>query len=638
MADALGPREFLDGVHGISDSRQPADLALTVARMLAAARLWPKGRDGIPGFLDQDRELTRADWLAIVDVLAKRWKAGKSRAENPFAVPTERPPAPPGALEQLRRLVLACVPQERGTPSVPTWLLHSVLDLSERRALFTLGIDPELRSFVVDVVAATPKMRAFCAYNSAADIALGLAAAGADVTLDIEQPDHATLCACLALAADLRLHVRRGDPLDLARADLQTPSLLPEIFDVAVVLPPFNARYAPQEADALGTSLPLPPSIESAGVTLALARGQNAAFCLLPPSFLFRVSKADQAFKERAIRDYRLDTIVGLPRGVFGYTSLAAALVIFRPDQISQTRGRKPHKVFMIDARGERDGAGTDGRVPEGLAAAIQKREITAVSVSVPVDAFVANDFNLSVERYVLSPEALRMRELASTTTAIPLDDLVELYRPQAIPGAKGDTSTSDNIAEVGVADIDEAGLVRSPTKLVAVTAEGVLQARRARLEPGDVVLVIKGSVGKVGFIREIPEGSTWLASQSFTILRLRRHALLADPRVLFRFLSSNLGLTTLQSFRVGSAVPGLQMADVRRLPIVIPDRRAQEIIANEVDELFALQDRIRQLRDELAERQSRMWPEGQNKAPRQSPGARPDEGKTRQLRRKTAS
>ncbi len=65
-----------------------------------------------------------------------------------------------------------------------------------------------------------------------------------------------------------------------------------------------------------------------------------------------------------------------------------------------------------------------------------------------------------------------------------------------------------------------------------------------------------------------------------------------------------------MQSLRVGSTVPGLQMADVRRLSVVIPDLSEQATIAEEVQALFALQDEITRLRSELVERQSKIWPE----------------------------
>jgi Transposase IS66 family len=53
-------------------------------------------------------------------------------------------------------------------------------------------------------------------------------------------------------------------------------------------------------------------------------------------------------------------------------------------------------------------------------------------------------------------------------------------------------------------------------------------------------------------------------------------------------------------------------MADVRRLAIVLPEREEQEAIARDVEGLFALQERIQELRSELASKEgglaNRRW------------------------------
>jgi type I restriction enzyme M protein len=613
LADS-NPPEFFDAIQAIAGSGDPFGLALTVARMLAAARLWPTSRDGVPGFLEQERELTNADWLAMVVALAKRWKAAPGRVVNPFDRPSEQLRVAPGAFERLRQMILGYLVHDGVTLSVPRWLLQSTLELARPRDLFVAGqpgADSNLRDLIVEIVGATPKTRVFCAYDAAADAALALAANGADVTLDTHS-QLAQVCECLALSNNLNLRVRHGDPLQLARADMATAPLLPDAYDASVVAPPFGTRHQVDDNDALGTGLPGPNSIEAAGVVLAIARGKKTAVCLLPPSFLFKSAKADQIFRERAIRDYGLDTVVGLPRGVLSSSTIAAALVVFKPSSASGSRSpKRSSEVLMVNGRGinVRGEWGVGKSSP--LASLIRSRESTKHSTSVSIDDLVANDFNLSVDRYVLEPEARRMRTLAAAATTAQLDDIVELYRPQAIPSNKGPASLHQlTLIEVGVADIDESGLVRFPSKEVMVAPEIDLQLRRARLEAGDVLLVIKGSVGKVGFVREVPRDATWVASQSFAILRLRQHTLVSDPRVLFRFLASGPGLASILSLRVGSTVPGLQMADVRRLPIVVPDKEKQRSVALEVEGLFRLQDQIQKLRSELWERQSLIWPE----------------------------
>jgi type I restriction enzyme M protein len=472
-------------------------------------------------------------------------------------------------------------------------------------------LDQNLCDLIVESIGATVKTRVFCAYEGATGIALDLAIGGADVSLDIHQERLSALCTCLALAGDLRLRVRQGDPFQLARADMSAASQLHDAYDVSVVVPPINKRHEPHDDDALGTGLPTPANSEAIGVTLALARASKLAMCLLPPNFLFRSSTTDKIFREHVIRKFGIDTIVGLPSGMFSGSMISSALLFFKPSAARGARSRNLPSVFMIDAREGWKRSAPDAGKLEALADLLRTHKPTDISVSVSIDDLAANNFDLSVGRYVLDPLAQRVRKVAADETLVSLEDLVELYRPQAIPSAKGTASAPElTLAEVGVADIDEAGLVRYPSKQLAMAQDVALQARRAHLESGDVLLVIKGSVGKIGFVRAIPEGTPWLASQSFAILRLRQHAPLKDPRILFRFLSSGLGQSYIRSICVGTAVPTLQMATVRRLMIVLPSPAEQESIAREVEGLFELQDQIQKLRADLAVTQGQIWPE----------------------------
>ncbi|HJU19295.1 MAG TPA: N-6 DNA methylase [Stellaceae bacterium] len=603
--------KFREALRAIGGSSDPMNLAMTVGRMLAAARLDPPGVDGETRFCDENRELTKPDWLAMLGVLSKQWGREHRRGESPFDRPAERPPERPGTLEQLRRLVLSWLRSEDATTKVPDWVLQSTLELAQPRDFFAGSLDPEVRDLIDDMVGVVGKSGSFfCAYGFSAGVALHIAATrGVSITLDVEQDGLASLCTCLGLAAGLRLQVRHGDPIKLARSDLAASPLLPDIsYDAAIVIPPFNMRRHESGDEALGTGLPALGSGETAGIILTVARAKRLGICLLPNSFLFKVTKADQIFKDRAIRDFNLETVIALPRGIFGGTSLPAAMVIFKPKSGS---ARKDGRVLMVDARGERDRqTGSRGRLPEGIGELLRTHEPTEISALVSLDEIAANDFNLSVERYVLEPAALRMRDLAAKATSVSLDDVAEFYRPQALPKALGPTLPKERFFEVGAANIDEVGLVRRPTKEVVVTAETIQHTRRARLERGDVLLVVKGSVGKVGFVRDVPDDDVWLASQSFVVLRLRRHGPLIDPRVLHRFLSSDLGRMTLQRLCVGITVPGLQMADVRRLQVMIPSIEEQNAIVRDVEALFDLQDRIEVMLEELGERQLRMWPD----------------------------
>jgi type I restriction enzyme M protein len=265
----------------------------------------------------------------------------------------------------------------------------------------------------------------------------------------------------------------------------------------------------------------------------------------------------------------------------------------------------------MVATLGERDGPAIGSGLTDGIGKVIRDHEITVNSSLVTIRDIAANDFVLQPERYIENPEAQRLRELEASSTLIPLEDLVEFLRPQAVRKAQDDDTVAATYIEVAVADLDEVGRVRRPTKQVSVSRDSVIQTRRALLKPADIILVIKGSVGKVGLVRDMPDDAetNWIASQSFVILRLRQRAPIQDPRVLFRYLSSPLGLAKLQNLSVGTTVPGLQMAALQRLSIAVPPIREQREIGRQMDELFAIQDQIDGLRAKVGERQQAIWP-----------------------------
>ena len=619
---AAGPGSGLD----------PNSIALTVAQMCVAARLLPaSGPDGM-GFLDMERELTVADWQAMLERLSAAWPKAWEAPKGTFSPVSQL--LPPGHLERLRRLAIATLAKQPGTEDAQSpmrgIIRHALLDAPKGRHVAIPLASFQLCQFITNVTDPTEAQQFYCAYGMTAIVAMHIAEVRrAQVTLDVEDAWLAALCACIAVADDLPLTVRERDPLfDPASAD-EDLFVEREAYDVAIVFPPFGMRGRIEDYRSLGTNLPQPAVAEGQYVALALARSRRAAVCLLPTGFLFRTTKADQAFKEQAIRLYGLDAVVSLPRYAIPWSSLVqAAMLVFRPKPKVHPWMRQQQRVLMVDGRAEREveksRLSTIGRFSalDDLADILRNHAETDISVLVSTDEIAGHDFNLAVERYVLDSEARRMRDLLANAEAVPLEDVAEINRPQALLVGRDRSrregrqrsdfaeSTAGVLLEVGVGDIDDAGVVRAPTTSVPASDELLQRTRRARLERGDVLIVIKGSVGKVGFVRDIPDGSAWLASQSFAILRLRRRGPIIDPAILFRFLSSSMGQVTVQSLKVGSVISGLQMADLRRLPVPVPSAEAQAAIAAQMGAIFDMQEKIQRMREDLTERQKTIWPE----------------------------
>lgn len=586
-------------------------MAITVAQMLALASTEKPEMERTRRLLfDTAIELPQSTWSEMANRLAEtdsRLWAVRPRINYPF-----------GVIDKIRRELIALDTVREGKP-VPATLVRAVLGLGGGRVAYLPSLSRSTQLLIADSLAIIPGERVHCADTGAAELALFLATErGAKVRLEVRDQQSAILLTWLAVASKTEMDVwvqsaERHGPLFVTQDGL---GLRPEFkdFDAAVLYPPLGLQ-ARELSDARMQQTGLPPgsSPESIHVMQVAARAQRAA-CVVPSSYLFRTTKAEQILKEAAIMQYGLDTVVALPREALGrHTAISASLLIFRsaPDR------PRDGSVLMVDPR---VAAERDGRWHLGAASAVREREDGPISALVPLQDIAAQDFNLTVDRYVLDTQARHARDaLASAETR--LEDIAELHKPQSLPSRAASraqaiddappfTGASERLLEVGVPDIDEAGVVRQPRKEVTPTPEVLQRSRKARLEAGDILLVTKGSVGKVGLVRQVPEDETWLASQSFVVVRLRRVGPVSDPRVLFRFLSSEVGQTALRSLTVGTTIPGLQMADIRRLPVLVPTKAIQAEVVAEVRRAFDAQDQILKLREETVTRLGHVWPD----------------------------
>jgi len=588
------------------------ELLILVAQMLALGASTAKQLEGPrSSFLDIEETMTSALWKRTVGQMAGVLAALHSNQPVPF---------PPGLVEKVRRQLLRLSFVREGKP-LPASLIQRFLALAEGRHGHWPVLSPDLQLLVCEALAVRPGETVFCADVGAIGVALHLAAErDAEVHLETSDVKAGVLAAWLAAAAGVRMHVLKGGDTPVLihqAAGMKREPFAESPFDVAVLNLPWGMRSGEQTAGGLSGRVQqyAATSPEAGHVVEAARRGLRAA-CIIPTNYLFRPTHAEQMAKQEAITRYGLDTVVALPRSAMGrHANVASALVL-----LASTSDTDRRHVLMVDPRSEAE----HGRKWHEMAAqAIKQRTAGEIAALVPIADLEAQDMNLSPDRYVLGEEARHARSLLSTAQTR-LDDLAELYRPQAhsaslaVRGRRTeqvedllDATGSDRLLEVTITDIDEAGLVREPSKSVVPTPEVIQRSRRSRLEPGDILIVNKGSIGKIGFVRAIPDGETWIASQSFVIARLRRGGQVSDPLVLFRFLSSDVGQAALRSLGVGTTIPGLQINDIRRLPVLVPKPSEQKSIAAAMRSVFGTHDRIQEIRAEAKARLLELWPHG---------------------------
>ncbi len=98
---------------------------------------------------------------------------------------------------------------------------------------------------------------------------------------------------------------------------------------------------------------------------------------------------------------------------------------------------------------------------------------------------------------------------------------------------------------------------------------------RRSRLRPGDLLFTIRGTVGRMAFVPEILNGAN--ITQDTARLSIVR----ADPNFVRYFFSARVPQLFIETHTIGQAVKGINLGELRRLPIALPNIAEQRRIAN---------------------------------------------------------
>ena len=245
----------------------------------------------------------------------------------------------------------------------------------------------------------------------------------------------------------------------------------------------------------------------------------------------------------------------------------------------------------------------TDVQALAGQAHATAESDVVRM---VSVSEVQANDFNLEVSRYLLDQTAQRLQQRLQSDETIVLGEVAEIIRP--LPLLRDGEGIG--VYEVGAGDLPPYGYIDRASR--AVTVEAGIAKRNAHqfLKPFDVVLIIKGSVGKVGIVpADCPpagEGG-WVASQSAIVLRDRRKDPL-EAHALVVQLRSVVGQELLKMITSGASIPLIQVRELQQMRLFAFDegtaRQAEIALTTEAD----IQNQILTLGERQAAAAANLW------------------------------
>ncbi|WP_309736787.1 restriction endonuclease subunit S [Chamaesiphon sp. OTE_75_metabat_556] len=181
--------------------------------------------------------------------------------------------------------------------------------------------------------------------------------------------------------------------------------------------------------------------------------------------------------------------------------------------------------------------------------------------------------------------------------------------RPPLKQKVSGDSNTEAGIEalEITIGDFTEYGYAQNPTRVVTIE-KGSKTDPNYFLESGDILIAVKANTGKVSIVSnaaDLTKDIPWVVNQSCLILRCKDKI---QPKVLFMYLSSEMGQYLLRSISSGATIPLIQLARLKELQIVIPPQQEAEAIIRDFDRLVELQSQIETVKQQQKTLSSFHW------------------------------
>lgn len=308
------------------------------------------------------------------------------------------------------------------------------------------------------------------------------------------------------------------------------------------------------------------------------------------PSVLF--SRAATTVREELINNNLLDAVISLPKGTLLNTAIAPAVLV-----IDQHRSKDDPIAFVdvLESQASEDDMAN-------LALALRERREPVNGAFATYRDVQKNDYDLTISRY---KRGLAARGLEQLKNAVLLDGVAEIVRAQSLKDVEG-SSDATIFLEASVRDVTESGRLGSPTKTIHIGKKQLRRAQSQRIYPGDILLAIKGSVGRVAFVDETC-GDNWIAGQAFIIIRPTVTSITTP--YLYRYLASELIQQYFRESATGTAMAILKAADVSGIPVPLPEPEALKTVEDTHKKILAEYEAIRSHRDTINRLERENWP-----------------------------
>jgi type I restriction enzyme M protein len=495
----------------------------------------------------------------------------------------------PLLIEQAMRL------EEQG--QLRDWNADDVLYWSSDRNLAHSAYDPSLATFLVSLATSDSPAQVYLPWENSGQLAARCTRKNIDCWAESSAPVAAELV--LAQLGGARPDVHRNDPVLMPTLTEQGQL---KRFPVSLSILEHGRRYDPKDVEH-DPHERFPEKTQSSMVLnlrhlLAQTRGKIIA--VVPNSALFNAG-AERLLRADLLQKRMIHSVIALPGGLFAGSAAAASVLILDTVTPSDTiRFVKVTDEFTASGPKKRTEL---VRLPQ-LLRTVRDRDNNAMAVKMAVNDIPRDECNLEVSRYLLGEQAHKLDVLLATQPTTKLLDHFDIVRARQY----ATTLQGVPVQEIQAADLPDFGHVQRASK-DSLFDLSTPKALSYFVERDDVLICMKGAVGKVGLVKSAPDSGAggWVAGQSLAILRARSPGQY-DPGALMVYLRSPMGQAQLSRLVVGSSTPTLQGSALKVMEIpalnIVQQGMASEALAEEAAVQWEI-DRLRQKQSQIA---SALW------------------------------
>lgn len=177
----------------------------------------------------------------------------------------------------------------------------------------------------------------------------------------------------------------------------------------------------------------------------------------------------------------------------------------------------------------------------------------------------------------------------------VELDKIATIYKALTCK-APADTDFKEKLCELNLNDVPESGIITSVPKEVEVEL-GLKQAKRNLLIDGDVVISVKGAVGKVGFYKE--RQKKVMAGQCFAIIRSKDPDLYSQE-LIFALLRNDDMQDYIKTKITGDKLKVLQLSELKAIPLPAATESMKAKACRITQELYDSQIKLIEIKESV--------------------------------------